>query len=203
MHLFRLILFAGFAWLLGACSSSRATTHYGPIGFWHPNRFDRHGLEQGRWRTYYDDEKTKPYTAGRYRHGRPVRTFNYYAPTGALDHSEQYSREGLCEITYWYPSGKVARRGQGQLVSGEKGARFYWYGPWTSYTEDGQTTGIQTYTDGKLTRAETYENGKLTRVETYNPSSHRVTRVEQYEDGRLIKAEDFEKGLPTGTTNAL
>lgn len=188
--------------LLGACASSHTTAHYGPRGFWKPNRFDRNGREQGRWRTYYDSAGQQPFTAGRYRHGRPVRTFRYYAPTGALDHTEAYQREGFCEVTYWYPTGKVARRGHAQWVTGRQATpRFYWYGPWTNYAEDGQTTGIQTYTDGSITRAETYVSGQLTQIETYEKS--RRTRVETYADGQLIKVETFEKGLRTGATNTL
>ena len=97
-RLFLLSLFIG-PLLCGACVGPRATVHYGQRGYWRPNCFDRNGLEQGRWRTYYDDDKKQPYTAGRYRHGRPVPTFRYYAPTGALDHSERYGWEGFCEVS--------------------------------------------------------------------------------------------------------
>jgi antitoxin component YwqK of YwqJK toxin-antitoxin module len=205
---------SGFCWLLcsvlllcSACAGSHsATGHYGPHGFWKPNRFDRHGREQGRWRTYYDagNTRTQPFTEGRYRHGRPVRTFRYYDPTGRLDRTEQYERKGFCEVTYWHPGGQVARRGNAQWVTGPGQApRFYWYGPWTSYDENGQTTSIQTYTDGSLTRAETYENGQLSRVETYEPVHHNLTRSEVYTDGKLIKVETFEKGRRTGFTDNL
>lgn len=163
MRVFLLTFFPAVALLLGAC----ATTGHGPHGFWQPNRSDRHGLARGRWRTYYDDAAKTPFTTGQYRHGRPVRTFRYYSATGALDHAEVYAREGFCEVTYYYPSGKVARRGKAQWVTGGKGARFYWFGPWTSYAEDGQITAVQTYTNGALTRAETYQNGQLTQTENY------------------------------------
>jgi hypothetical protein len=204
MHFFRWLLFIGGVWLLGACAGSRGATAQGPRGFWNTNRFDRDGRARGRWRTYYDSDKTQPFTVGRYRHGRPVRTFQYYTPTGQLDHTERYGRQGFCEVTHWYPGGQVARRGQAQWVTGRNAApRFYWFGPWTSYTPDGQVTAIRTYTDGDLTRAELYENGQLTRIETYEPRSHKLTRLELYENGQLLKAETYEKGILTGTTNAL
>jgi antitoxin component YwqK of YwqJK toxin-antitoxin module len=188
--------------LLDSCAGTHATTHYGPRVFWRPNRYDRHGREQGRWRTYYDSANKQPFTAGRYRHGQPVRTFRYYAPTGALDHSEQYSRDGFCEVTYWYPNGQVARQGHAQWVTGSRGTpRFYWFGPWTSYAQDGQTTSLQTYTDGELSRTETYTNGQLTQIETFEKNKR--ARVETYADGQLIKVETFEKGLRTGATNTL
>ena len=187
--------------LCGACASPRGTAAHGSRGFWKPNRFDRNGLAKGRWRPYYDDVKKQPFTSGQYRHGRPVRTFKYYSPTGALDHSETYGQDGYCDVTYWHPSGKIARQGKAQWVTGAKGARFYWFGPWTSYAENGQKTSVQTYTDGTLTRSETYQNSVLTQVETYQ--GNRRARTEKYQNGQLIKVETFDKGRPTGTINTL
>ena len=190
--------------LLSACAGSHAATHYGARGFWNTNRFDRHGLETGRWRTYYDEGRTRkqPFTTGRYKHGRPVKTFRYYDPTGKLDRTEQYQRDGFCEVTYWHPGGQVARKGHAQWVTGKgRAPRFYWYGPWTSYDVNGQITSIQTYDDGNQTRVETYEDGKLAQVETFDKNKR--TRVETYADGQLLKVESFEKGLRTGTTNTL
>jgi antitoxin component YwqK of YwqJK toxin-antitoxin module len=202
MRLPRLLFFVGCACLLGACAGSHATTSHEPRGFWRPNRSDRNGRAQGRWRTYYDEANTQPFTAGRYRHGRPVRTFYYYAPTGALDHSERYQREGFCEVTYWYPDGKVARRGPAQWVTGKgKAPRFYWYGTWTSYAENGQTTGVQTYTNGSLTRAETYVGGQLNRAENYQ--SNGQTRVETYGQGKLMRVETYENGRLVSSTDTL
>ncbi|HEX8506088.1 MAG TPA: hypothetical protein VF630_12035 [Hymenobacter sp.] len=197
MRFLQLVLLPSVALMLGACASS------GPAdrGFWKPNRSDRHGLAKGRWRTYHDSDKKEPFTTGQYRHGRPVRTFNYYSSTGALDHSEVYGKEGFCDVTYWYPSGKVARKGKAQWVTGAKGARFYWFGPWTSYAEDGQVTAVQTYTDGTITRAESFENGQLSRVEEY--IGGKPSRTETYQGGQLIKVETFERGRRTGTTNTI
>lgn len=188
--------------LLTSCASFEPAASHAPRGFWRPNRFDRHGLATGRWRTYYDDAEQQPFTTGRYRHGRPVRTLRYYAPTGQLDHSEEYARDGLCEVTYWHSDGQVARRGPAQWVTGKgRAPRFYWYGTWTSYSPEGQTTAIQTYADGTITRAENYEHGQLTQVETYE--ANRRIRTESYINGKLIKVETFEHGLRTGTTQTL
>jgi antitoxin component YwqK of YwqJK toxin-antitoxin module len=198
----RLLLLCCFATLLGACASSKPSSQYGRRGFWRPNHFDGQGRENGRWRTYYDDNKKQPFTTGRYRHGRPVRTFNYYNPLGQLDRTEVYQREGLCEVTYWHPAGQVARKGHAQWVTGKgKAPRFYWYGLWTSYNPAGQITDVQTYTDGTITRAEKYENNQLARVEVYE--GNRTTRTETYQSGQLLKVETFEKGLRTGTINNL
>jgi antitoxin component YwqK of YwqJK toxin-antitoxin module len=194
MRFSRLLCLLSLPLLLDACAGAR--------GFWNPNRSDRHGLARGRWRTYHDDANQHLFTSGQYRHGRPVRTFRYLSPTGVLEKSEVYGRDGFCEVTYWYPDGKVARRGKAQWVTGKgQTPRFYWYGPWTSYAQDGQITAVQTYTDGTITRAEQYENGKLTQVETYD--HNKATRTETYQDGQLLKVETFEKGLRTGATDTL
>ena len=70
MHLSKLVAILGGTLLLSACAGSQATTRHQPRGFWQPNRSDRQGREQGRWRTYYDSADAQPFTAGRYRHGR-------------------------------------------------------------------------------------------------------------------------------------
>ena len=198
MRFSRLLLFVGCAGLLGACASSHTPATRTPRGFWRPNRFDRDGKAQGRWRTYYDSADAQPFTTGRYRHGRPVRTFRYYAPTGRLDYSEQYRRQGFCEVTYWHPGGQVARSGHAQWVTGNGQApRFYWFGPWTNYAENGQVAGIQTYTNGTLTRAETYAGGQLTKAENYK--NQRLTTIELFENGKLLKTETYENNVRVGS----
>lgn len=155
--------------LCGACTGLRSSTpHTRSGGFWQLNRFDRHGLGHGRWRTYYDPANQQPYTTGRYRHGRPVRTFKYYAPTGVLDHSERYGRRGFCEVTYWHPGGQVARRGPAQWLTGAQGARFYWFGTWVGFSEKGDTTALETYVDGTQATRIGYEHGRRATLETYD-----------------------------------
>jgi len=68
----------------------------------------------------------------------------------------------------------VARRGHAQWVTGQKGARFYWFGPWIYYNERGQIQAIQTYTDGAHTATDVYSDG-------------RHTATEIYQNGRLVE----------------
>ena len=202
MRTCRLLLLLMLSALLGGCAGSHFAAAPPAYAFWMDNRSDRHGLETGRWRTYYDDGHHQPYTAGRYRHGQPVKTFQYYDPTGKLDRTETYSQDGYCEVNYWHPGGQLARRGPAQWVTGHgKAPRFYWYGTWTSYETDGQISAVQTYVDGNITRAETYEKGRLTQVELFE--RNKCSRVETYSNGQLIKVESFEKGLRVGTTSTL
>ena len=199
----RLLLLLIISALLVSCTGSRFAAAPPAWAFWKNNRFDRNGRETGRWRTYYDDYgHHRPCTAGRYRHGRPVKTFQYYDPAGKLDHSEAYGQDGYCEVSYWHPGGQLARRGPAQWITGRgQSPRFYWYGTWTSYEPDGQVSAVHTYVDGTLTRAETYEKGQLTEVEIFEHNKR--SRVENYSNGQLLSVETFEKGLRVGTTSTL
>lgn len=154
--------------LFAACVGSHRATGSLPLGFGPRNRYDRHNQPQGRWRTFYDEARQEPFTIGRYRHGQPIRTFKYFAPTGALDHSEQYGRDGYCVVTYWYPSGKRAREGRAQWLTGGKGARFYWFGPWASFSEQGDTTALDTYDDGNQRARIAFELGRRATLETFD-----------------------------------
>ena len=170
--------------LLAGCAGSHGAAGTLPLGFSPRNRYDRHDRPKGRWRTYYDAANKQPYTVGRYRHGNPVRTFNYYSPTGALEKSERYGKEGFCDVTDWYPSGKVARRGKAQWITNGKEARFYWFGPWASFTEQGDTTALETYVDGKPATRLGFENGKRAMLEAYDQHGRVVSTL------RLMKNEE-------------
>lgn len=168
MHFSRLLLLGLL--FCAACAGPRRTA----------NRTDGHGLSRGRYHTYYGDSaRSQPYTVGRFRHGRPVGQFRYFAPTGKVEKTERYGADGFCEVTYYYPGGQVERRGHAQWVTGAKGARFFWFGPWIYYDEAGQITAIQTYTDGTHTATDVYTNGRHTGTEIYKNGQLVETRPVQ------------------------
>lgn len=134
----RSLLFILLAGVATACAGGRPT-----------ERLDRHDQRQGRYRTYYDDARTQPFTWGRYRHGQPVGRWRYYAPDGALQRYERYRRHGFSDITYYYPGGQVARQGRARVVDEYNGLHFYWLGEWRYYSLAGALDSVQTYTLGK------------------------------------------------------
>ncbi|TDN38393.1 hypothetical protein E4631_03160 [Hymenobacter sp. UV11] len=135
-----LLLLFCFSALATACTSARPAEH-----------LDRQGQRQGRTRTYYDDARTQLFTQGRYRHGRPVGRWRYYAQAGELQRQERYRRRGFSNIAYYYPSGRVARRGQARTVDEPRGAHFYWLGEWRFYSPAGSLDSVQVYDVGKRT----------------------------------------------------
>jgi len=137
----RTLLLALLASLATACAGSRAAEHV-----------DRHDQRQGRWNTYYDDARTQLLTRGRYRHGQPVGRWRYYTLAGAVQRRERYHRHGFSDITYYYPSGKVARQGRARVVEEPSGPHFYWLGDWNYYSLAGALDSVQTYDLGKRQR---------------------------------------------------
>ncbi len=117
-------------------------------GFRAVERLDRHGERQGRWSTYYDDARTQVFTRGRYRHGQPVGRWRYFADTGHLQRCERYRGRGFSDITYYYPDGRVARRGRARVVDEPGGPHFYWLGEWQFYSPTGALDSVQTYERG-------------------------------------------------------
>jgi hypothetical protein len=134
----RILLLVVLGSLASACASSRPTEH-----------LDRHDQRQGRWNTYYDDARTQLFTRGRYRHGQPVGRWRYYTLTGRLQRRERYRSHGFSEITYYYPSGQVARQGRARVVEEPSGPHFYWLGEWNYYSLAGALDSVQVYDLGK------------------------------------------------------
>ncbi|MEJ7665912.1 MAG: hypothetical protein WKG07_43545 [Hymenobacter sp.] len=114
-----------------------------------PERLDHHGQRQGRTRTYYDEAHTQLLTKGRYRHGQAVGRWRYYAQAGEPQRQERHRRHGLSDITYYYPAGRVARRGRARTVDEPQGAHFYWFGEWQFYSPAGALDSVQMYEVGK------------------------------------------------------
>ncbi len=129
-----------FSALLTACTSARPA-----------ERLDHQGQRRGRYRTYYDDAHTQRFTEGRYRHGSPVGRWRYYAQAGELQRQEHYRRHGFSDIAYYYPNGRVARRGRARTVDEPRGAHFYWLGEWQFYSQAGALDSVQVYDVGKRT----------------------------------------------------
>jgi antitoxin component YwqK of YwqJK toxin-antitoxin module len=119
----------------------------------HPrNHLDAEGKRHGRWREYFDVAETQIANQGRYRHGRPVGQWWYFAPGRKLEHTERYLRFPTHHIrlTYYHPNGQVAKSGQARYVLHADGGRFYWFGEWKQYTESGKLLPSEYYLDGLL-----------------------------------------------------
>ncbi|MVN76272.1 hypothetical protein GO988_08040 [Hymenobacter sp. HMF4947] len=146
----RVLLFVLLGLVATACVTSQPRVANSPRGFWHTNRLDRRGDPIGRWNVYYDSAHARPFTQGRYRHGRAVGRWRYYSPVGGLVRQERYRRHGLNDITYYHPNGHIARQGHARVVDEPDGLHFYWFGEWLNYSETGALQKVETYQNGRL-----------------------------------------------------
>ena len=135
----RSFLLALLSALATGCAGSRTAAEH----------LDHQGQRHGRNRTYYDEARTQLLTQGRYRHGRAVGRWRYYAQAGELQRQERYRRHGLSDIAYYYPTGRVARRGRARTVDEPRGPHFYWFGDWQFYSPTGALDSVQVYEVGK------------------------------------------------------
>lgn len=114
------------------------------------NRLDRQGERTGRWRTHYDDAHRQPQASGRYRHDQPRGHWRYYSQAGQLEREERFRPNGTSYLTYYYPSGRVWRRGLSRLADNGRTLHYYWTGDWLIYSESGTLQQVETYALGKL-----------------------------------------------------
>ena len=125
--------------LVAACAGSRPTAE----------RLDRQGQRHGRNATYYDGARTQLASRGRYRHGRPVGRWRYFAQAGELQRQERHRRHGFSDIAYYYPTGRVFKYGRARIADEPDGLHFYWFGPWHYYSPAGALDSVQQYQLGK------------------------------------------------------
>lgn len=116
------------------------------------NRLNCQGDRTGRWRTSYDAASTQPQATGRYHHNQPVGRWRYYAQAGPLEREERFRRGGYSRLTYYYPTGRVWRRGRTRLADDGPALHYYWTGDWLIYSPEGRLQHIDTYERGRLVR---------------------------------------------------
>ena len=114
------------------------------------NRFNQQGDRQGRWHTYYDPANHQPQAVGRYRHNQPVGRWRYYARAGHLERQERFRQGGRSLLTYYYPSGRVWRKGRTRLADDGRALHYYWTGDWRVYDESGRLKQVDIYVLGQL-----------------------------------------------------
>ncbi|AIZ62762.1 hypothetical protein PK28_02025 [Hymenobacter sp. DG25B] len=117
-----------------------------------PNRFDTKGERKGKWQEYFDAHNTQLASQGRYRHGHPIGRWRYYGPQTGLERVERYHwlQPGVLTLTYYHPSGTIAKQGRARIASEPDGIHFYWYGIWRIYNPAGEPIQEEEYVVGKL-----------------------------------------------------
>ena len=106
----------------------------------------KHNERQGKWIVYHDSTKIIDET-GRYKNGNQKGTWMYYDETGKITKKEIY-RGRKIKLFYYYPTGKIQKKGKAKYTQTEKIVHFYYYGTWYTYDTSGVLTKKQVYDYG-------------------------------------------------------
>jgi antitoxin component YwqK of YwqJK toxin-antitoxin module len=93
--------------------------------------------KDGKWITYHDTTHTQIELEGRYKNGTQRGKWSYYAKEGYLEKEEFYKRKKV-KVRFYYPDGKVRKRGDAKLVLTDTMYRFYFKGEWKCYNKKGE-----------------------------------------------------------------
>lgn len=102
----------------------------------------------GKW-IYIDTINGVVYkSVGKFKKGIEKKKWRSYAD-GKYVKKEKY-KNGICYVTNYYPSGKIASKGKTKLIITDKLAHWFYYDYWYFYDESGALVATNFYADGIL-----------------------------------------------------
>lgn len=110
----------------------------------------KNGMRLGVWRMYYDAGKKQISSCGKYRKNVPRGKWRYYNREGKVIRTEHYRRKRI-DIVYFFPNGKVYKKGRARLEDKDSTLHFYFYGRWKRYDEKGNFVAYEYYQKGRKT----------------------------------------------------
>lgn len=100
-------------------------------------------------------------TKGRYKNDMEVGTWKHFN-NGKLVRKEKY-RNSLCKTKYFYPNGKLMKKGFTKVNVDNNEIHWFYFGKWSYYNENGKLDSIKDYKiDNKL---DSLSNGKNNQTE--------------------------------------
>jgi antitoxin component YwqK of YwqJK toxin-antitoxin module len=82
-------------------------------------------------------------TKGRYRKGAEIGTWKYFY-NNRLVQKEKYCKS-ICKTTFYYPNGKIMKKGTTKMESNAEGDHWYYFGKWSFYDKNGKLDSIEDY----------------------------------------------------------
>lgn len=82
-------------------------------------------------------------TKGKYHKGLEIGTWKQFC-NGKISKKEKYYKE-FSSIKYYYPNGKIMKRGYVKLDSNASEEHWYYFGKWYYFNEKGKLDSIKTY----------------------------------------------------------
>ena len=112
------------------------------------NHYDTQGRRQGKWVSYWDDEKKIPMNIERYKDGRERGRCRYYYMDGTKRLQFNARKDGRMKVKYYLESGRLEKKGWAVMIYDPNEIRYSWNGRWKFYEE------------GKLVKKTIYRMGE-------------------------------------------
>jgi hypothetical protein len=97
------------------------------------NRYDAQGRRQGKWVSYWDDDKKIPMNIERYKDGRERGRCRYFYMDGTKRLQFNVHKDGRMKVKYFSESGKLTEKGRAVMIYDPKEIRYSWNGNWKFY----------------------------------------------------------------------
>ena len=112
------------------------------------NRYDAQGRRQGKWITWWDEEKKIPMNIERYKDGRERGCCRYYYMDGSKRLQFNARKDGRMKVKYFTESGQLEKKGWAVMIYDIQEIRYSWNGNWKFYE------------NGKLVKKSVYKMGE-------------------------------------------
>lgn len=92
------------------------------------NRYDAQGRRQGKWVSYWDDEKKIPMNIERFKDGRERGRCRYYYMDGTKRLQFNAFKDGRMKVKYFTESGKREKKGWAVMIYDPQEIWYSWNG---------------------------------------------------------------------------
>ncbi|MDI9308629.1 MAG: hypothetical protein QM535_00325 [Limnohabitans sp.] len=104
--------------------------------------------KEGKW-VQIDTIGTKTYkVVGFYKNNIETKTWRYYLDN-KIEKKEKY-KNNVCFVRYYYPDGKLMKKGQTKSELEDNLVHWYYFGKWYHYDSNKKLTRINVYEKGKV-----------------------------------------------------
>lgn len=97
---------------------------------------------EGKWITV-DTLEFIYVSKGKYHKGMEVGSWKHFY-NGKMVRKEKY-RKGICKTIFYYPNGKIMKKGNTKIERTTKEDHWYYFGKWYFYDTNGKLDSIKTY----------------------------------------------------------
>jgi Uncharacterized protein conserved in bacteria len=113
------------------------------------NKFDKNGLRQGLWISYFDSDKKAIAGIERFKDGKEFGVCRYYHPNGKLRLKFKFRNNDI-KVKYFDEKRKLTSKGTAIMENTTKEIHYYWVGQWKFYGQRHHIKSIAIYQKGSL-----------------------------------------------------